>query len=152
MSDFCQKSWEYPQIFSDFDQKIWNFREKNPDFFRIFSQKKSKFSRKNLRFFWIFCQKNGGTPKNLRKIATKSGGTRSWKNGHPRGALGTTKVKKMAFLDVHLVRRERPRNKGGVEPPLTGQSYSRSKKIIVYSYNFRQNSCGFNVVIKLNFF
>ena len=77
LSDFCQKSWEYPQIFSDFDQKIWNFREKNPDFFSNFFSKKIEIFEKKSKIFLDFLSKKWGTPKNLRKIATKSGGTRS---------------------------------------------------------------------------
>ena len=107
-ADFSQFFWEYPQIFFRFLSK----KMKNSIFFEKKSEKNLDFFLENFDFLdkksekiWIFSLeiskfltkiwKNLGVlPTFLTKSAKKNGGTQRWKNGHPRGALGTSKVKK----------------------------------------------------------
>ena len=129
---FDKKSEKNLQFFS---RKFLFFLKKKTKFFWIFS------SKLNFQFFW---QKSGGSPNFFDKNLKKIGGTQRWKNGNPRGALGTSKVEKRAILEAHLVRREPPPpNPHWLNTPSQIKkkgSYARSKKKCLYNmyiYKFK---------------
>ena len=95
---------DFFQIFVKKNEKIDFFEkksEKNLDFFLenfdFFDKKSEKiwiFSLEISKFLTKIWKNLGVLPTFLTKSAKKNGGTQRWKTGHPRGALGTSKVKK----------------------------------------------------------